>query len=124
MAKALSTKCPKCQKALTPVALDPQSAPWVCNRCHLGFFVSELADSARAIFRPRHQDWGQGTPASAVRLDADAELDLAEARGTSLREDQIKKASTESLQSLVALCGVSPEFLILVQGELTTRGIS
>lgn len=71
--------CPKCGRPLDPVDLGPETAPWLCPDCHLGFFNAELSVVARHLYRPRHHDWGRGTPARALREAVAKEL--ADRRG-------------------------------------------
>lgn len=94
------TECPKCGQDLEPVALGPESAPYVCNTCHRGFWAAELTDVARDLYRPRHHDWGQGTPGQAVRRSVQTEWLHAHARGTSLRFDQLGMAHIDHLVGL------------------------
>lgn len=91
-----STACPKCGAQLAPVALDPQTAPWLCAGCHRGYWAPELSTRAREAFRHGHDDWGIARP-EWLRLAVTAERDEAEARGTSLREDQFVHAPRELL---------------------------
>lgn len=117
------TTCPKCGGPLEVVALDPDSAPWLCNVCHRAFWAAELTDVARDLYRPRHHDWGQGTPARAVRQSVQTEWLYAHARGTSLRADQLRIAHTEHLVG-IRRSGLkfADEFSDLLDAEIAGRG--
>lgn len=117
------TDCPKCGKPLAPVALDPDTAPWLCNECHRGFWSAELTDVARARYRHRHHDWGQGAPAQAIRRSVQTEWLQAHARGASLRPDQLRAAHKDHLIGLRdSGLTFSDDFAEAVATELEARG--
>lgn len=109
--------CPKCGAQLQPVALDPNTAPWLCRGCRRGFFACELTKEARAIYRPQHDDWGLGlTPLHTPRSQ---EIAAAHQRGTSLREDQFVHTPISVLTSLAKRAALGPEFQTLLETHLT-----
>ena len=77
--------CLKCGGDLTPTALGPQSAPYVCLECHHAYFAAELSQEARPHFRKDQHDFGRHTP--VIRDQVRVELEAAHARGTSAREE-------------------------------------
>lgn len=113
------TTCPRCSSQLQPVALDGQSAPWLCGQCRLGFFATELSADARRLYRPRHSDFGFGAPAIALRAAVDQEQAAARTRGTSLREDQLSLVPAASLKALKV---TNQAFAALVAQAITARG--
>ena len=116
------TDCPQCGKELQPVALGPDTAPWLCGPtgCSLGFFACELTATARKSWG--HHGFIHGPHSEQLHADRLAEFAQSVSRGTSLREDQIGIASTELLQSLTLNPNVSAAFLALVQTQLTNSG--
>ena len=117
----MNISCPKCGKALQPVALGPSTAPWVCFGCARGFFAAELTAEARALYRPHHDDWGLGT--AKIPLMAAVELEIADARarGTSLREDQFVHTPTDVLTTL-AKRNINVTFKALLEAHLKNVG--
>lgn len=113
--------CPACGRLMDPVALGPDSAPWLCHHSGLGFFVAELTTSARAIYRATHHDWGFGEAALAVRSQVATELAEAFTRGTSLRPDQLALATPEQLAFLAGRPALEPGFASLVQAAVAAR---
>ena len=81
--------CLNCGGGLEPYAGDPDGAPWVCHGCHLGFWVSELSQEARALYRPRFNDFGRFRDTEALRGRCHAERADARARGTSCLPEHI-----------------------------------
>ncbi len=62
--------CPRCGAQLEPVALDPQTAPWLCalanNGCAHGWWNAELTSAAHLAYRVPHGDFGHGLVASDI----------------------------------------------------------
>ena len=114
------TDCPQCGKALQPVALSPQTAPYLCSGCSLGFFACELTPTARKSWG--HHGFIHGPHSEQLHADRLSEFTQSVSRGTSLREDQIGIASTELLKTLTLNPNVSVAFLALVQTHLTNSG--
>ena len=115
------TDCPRCGKELQPVALDADTAPWLCNDCHRGFWSAELTDVARARYRPARHDWGLGTPAQALRRSVQTEWLAAHGRGTSLRPDQLRMVPRTVLECPLPP-RTHPDFVAAVANELKARG--
>lgn len=113
------TDCPKCGRTLAPTALGPDTAPWLCNDCHRGFWAAELTVQARSLYRQRFHDFGLGRPGLAVRAAVVAEHGGAMDRGTSLRPDQLPLAHKDHLSGLR---DVSEDFAAAVAVELARRG--
>ena len=113
--------CPKCGGQLQPVALDPNTAPWLCPICSRGFWASELTNESRALHRPNHDDFGF----APVALRASVELEIADAqtRGTSLREDQFTLTPTQVLDSLATRPGLDPTFLASLHADISSRAV-
>ena len=78
-----TTDCPSCGRPLevAPIQFGPDTAPWLCNACHRGFWSAELTVEARASYRTKFHDWGQGSPGAAVRRGVLAERLHARAAG-------------------------------------------
>lgn len=114
------TSCPKCGGQLAPVALDPQTAPWLCASCGLGFFAAELSPAARSAYRPQFRD--HGTSAHAIHLARDAELAEAHARGTSARDDQIGILDDGQLAFVASRVNVHPAVKSAVAQAQKQRG--
>jgi hypothetical protein len=116
----MNITCPKCGAPLQPVALGPETAPWLCAGCSRGFFAAELTPEARAVYRPEHDDWGFTTRAP---IEAAVMLEISDAhdRGTSLREDQFVHTSTEILQGL-ANRKLSASFKVLLVTHISNLG--
>lgn len=116
------TDCPKCGRPLQPVALGPDTAPWLCNECHRGFWSAELTDIARGRYRPRHHDWGLGTPATAIRHSVQTEWLHAHVRGASLRPDQLRSSHIDHLVGLRD-CGIqmAADFTEALHAEIGAR---
>jgi hypothetical protein len=108
--------CPQCGRLLTVVALDAQSAPWVCNECHLGFWAIELTDNARlhwgdkSFERGSHEEW--------LRQEIKKEYEDAVERGTSLREDHFLHAHVEHFASAMLNVDTSEEFKKTIKEHL------
>lgn len=111
--------CPRCGGPLQPVALDAQSAPWLCGLCRLGFFASELSSTARAAYRPLHRDFGLGPMRRVLSGLVAQERAGAESRGTSLREDQLHLVPVRTLTMLRAR---DAAFAQRVQHVIAQRG--
>lgn len=95
-----STVCPNCGQQLAPVALDPQAAPWLCNVCGRGWWVTELSVSARA-------GWDHGSRSFArallpgLRASVDQELGAAVDRGTSALPEHLPLLDAGQLSALL-----------------------
>lgn len=112
--------CPGCGGGLTPVALGPDSAPWLCATCSHGWFCCELAGPARAVFRPQHRDWGHAGGRELKRT-RDLELAEAHARGTSALPEHLPLLSVAQLTTLAPRARMSAEFKALVEAEIARR---
>ena len=51
-----STLCPQCGGLLLAVEDQPDTAPWLCDRCHRGFWSAELSDQPREAIEPEQMD--------------------------------------------------------------------
>lgn len=114
-------KCPKCGGTVSPVALDAQTAPWLCSRCARGWFSCELA-VAHLLFRQQYGDFGFGPPAEDLRKQAHQERVDAAVRGTSLREDQLGLTPEDVLKGVATRGHLSPDFAKVVHAHLASRG--
>lgn len=115
------TKCPSCGASLQPVALDPETAPWLCPIFHpglRGFFTAELTSG---LFRSQHSDFGFSPDRLTLREAVHAELAAARLRGSSLREDQIGLADVSLLQFVHDHQQVHESFRALVAAQLASR---
>ena len=117
-----STTCPKCGGQLAAVALDAQTAPWLCALCALGFWACELSSTARASFRPHHNDWGFGPERAGILTLIDQEIAEAHTRGTSLRDDQFNFVEPSFLSALKARARTNPAFKSLIETQLSNMG--
>ena len=95
MSESYAITCPHCGTTLEAVAQNPQTAPWLCRACSVGWWSAELTKEARATYRIERRDF---RPAKPMRLLVEAEARLAKARGSSLREDQLKLVTTKTVQ--------------------------
>lgn len=86
------TSCPHCGGELEPVVQGPDTPPWLCRPCRRAWWVAEL--EARDSYRPHRQDF---RPHKPVREACHAEARVANARGSSLREDQLHRVRPEHL---------------------------
>ncbi len=119
---AYATDCPKCARELQPVALVPDSAPWLCNECHLGFWAAELTDEARACYKPPLVEFA-GKDGAVVRRAVQSEWLHAQARGCSLRPDQLREAHKDHLvgaREQVRL--LADNFAAAIDEEIARRG--
>ena len=114
----MNISCPKCGKALQPVALGPETAPWLCADCARGYFAAELTTEARALYRPHRDDWGLGSPLGTL---VEKEVADAHLRGTSLREDQFIHTPTDVLTTL-AKRNINVTFKALLEAHLKNVG--
>jgi len=117
------TKCLACGHALDPVALDPDTAPWLCPVVHpglRGYWACELSSQAPA-YRSQHADFGFGAPAIALRALVDQEHAAAVTRGTSLREDQLGLVPAAVLTRLSALPPGDAAFTAALTAALAPR---
>jgi chitinase len=113
-----SIACPKCGGALSPVALDVQTAPWLCNHgCGLGFWSSEL--NATDLFDPATKSWKYD---AQLQVNIASEIADANKRGTSLRDDQLTIADPSILQSVALGKKVDPNFLKATKTHLKNSG--
>jgi len=110
--------CPNCGGGLEPHAGHPDSAPWLCARCHLGFWVSELSAVARVRYRPRFRDYGVGKESIALRAACLAERDAARERGTSCLEEHIGLLSHDHLQFMCDRFPLSEAFRRRIQAAV------
>lgn len=115
--------CPNCGRSLVPVALDPQSAPWMCpsaGGCGRGWWAREIAPDAASAWRSAQHDFGFGVFAQTLRRDVKAEHAAAHERGVSVREDQLPLLDPAALAALLAVWGprVDAAFLALVQAAV------
>ena len=96
--------CPNCGSSLSPIALDPNTAPWLCSHCKLGWWSTEITPQARAAWHgpSRSFHWRN---APAIRAAVDQERAEAQSRGTSLRIDQINLFDSTTLATLQAKLG-------------------
>ncbi len=117
------TDCPKCGAPLTPVALSPDCAPFLCQGCSLGFFAAELSASSRALYRPAYGDFGLGVERVSIHASIALEVADAHARGTSLRHDQFTLTPESVLTTLAANPRVEASFKALLHAHIAnTKG--
>ena len=82
-----------------------------------------MTDVARGRYRHRHHDWGQGSPASAIRRSVQTEWLQAHGRGTSLRADQLRIAHKDHLSGVRdSGLKMADDFTAAVVAELERRG--
>ena len=110
--------CLNCGGGLEPYAGDPDGAPWVCHGCHLGFWVSELSQEARALYRPRFNDFGRFRDTEALRGRCHAERADARARGTSCLPEHIGLLEATHLRFLHERFPLSDEFRAQILARL------
>ena len=115
-----SLACPECGGQLQVVALDAQTAPWLCPGCGLGFFACELTSDSRARWGQR--TFTRGAHEAALVEAREAELDEARFRGTSLREDQFVHAEVGLLERVAGHRGVEPGFARTILTHLQNVG--
>lgn len=96
--------CPNCGSSLSPIALDPNTAPWLCSHCKLGWWSTEITPQARAAWNgpSRSFHWSN---APAIRAAVDQERAEAQSRGASLRGDQVDLLDSNILLKLQAKLG-------------------
>ena len=111
------TSCPKCGAQLTPIAVHPDSTPWACYECHLGFWVSELSHEAREMYRHQLHDWGHGAAPNALRAKVLEERNEARNRGTSALPEHLGMLPKDHLKRLQRLV-LHKDFAKLVKGAL------
>lgn len=119
---AVTLDCPQCGGPLAPVILDPETAPWLCNHCALGFWSAELSNAARKDWRPKERDFGFN--ARELRAACLRERTEARQRGTSLREDMVGQLSGAQLASAKAWLSQRPAaaaVLALVEAAIAAR---
>jgi hypothetical protein len=111
------TTCLYCNGVLYPIALDPESAPWVCVICNHSWWAVELSEESRKQFRANLCDFGFGPHLQILRDKVLVERGEARRRGTSIRLDQVQ------LLPLSALKRVSSEgeFGAFVKEEITRK---
>lgn len=126
IAEALRPSCPSCGQPLSPVALHPDTAPWLCpavTGCAAGFWHAEVTGDGAAHYRAQFRDWGRDVAVVArIRAAVSDEYLAAQGRGTSLREDQIAIATTRGLSALRDGGRIHPAMLEQVEAELRRRG--
>lgn len=114
--------CPGCGGPLTPVALGPETAPWLCGVCAHGWFACELAPPARASFRAEQRDWGHAG-GRELKVLRDVELADAHARGTSALPEHLSLLSGAQLAVLAKRGRLSAEFRALVEAAIAQRRV-
>lgn len=102
--------CPSCGGGLEPHAGEPDSAPWTCHHCHYGFWVAELTQAARQLYRARFNDFGWGPEALALKDECYAERDAARERGTSCLPEHLGLLTREHLDFLHKRFPLSDDF--------------
>ena len=91
--------CPECGATLQAVVLDPDTPPWVCTICHLGWWVSELQTPVRSEWDSRTRSFHfRSLP--ALREAITQERATAAVLGTSVRVDQLNLLPLTALQAL------------------------
>ncbi len=117
------TTCLRCGGPLQPVALPhPDTAPWLCPLCRLGFWACELTMAGRRLYRGRFHAFGHGAPASSLRAAVHEERKAAHVRGWSLREDELYLVPLSSLQAIEGKVRHAP-FAALVSSALSARKV-
>ena len=114
--------CPRCGKTLDCVAMDSSTAPYLCHGDGRGFFACELTDDARSVYNADMNSWVDGEIGDAVTVGVQQELSDALVRGTCLREDQLGLVPLTSLQYVATLPDIDPDFLALVETQITNSG--
>lgn len=94
------TTCPKCDGALYPVVLDPESAPWLCVICRRSWWVAELLENVRPLFRRLEGDFGFNDGARTIARNVEKEREDARLRGSSCRPDMVALVPLEGLKRL------------------------
>lgn len=117
-------RCPHCGNELTPIALGPDTAPWLCAGCHRGYFNAELTSEARARYRPAARDYGTGKGKVAIRQAVELEVQAARLRGTSALPEHLPFLTVPNLRGVANLRGVQPDMAKAITAELTRRGES
>lgn len=92
--------CLYCNGALYPVFFTPESAPWLCPICSHSWWAAELSEPARARFRPATCDFGIGPGLLELQELVHQEREVARARGTSVRADQLQLLPLYILRNL------------------------
>lgn len=121
---AYQTSCPNCGAQLAPVALDPDTASWLCAHCALGWWTAELGAEARAAWRPQHRDFGHGPLARDIRAACHRERTEARTRGTSARLDQLALLDKATLDGLAKRLANRPgieAFVAAVEAAVKAR---
>ncbi len=117
------TDCPRCGQQLQPHAGQPESTPWVCSDCKLGFWVEQLKRDARMHYRSHTHDWGYGDHVKPLRQAVELEIAHAVKRGTSAREDQLSILTVTQLEHIKTRKKIDPEFMKKVDAEHGRRGV-
>jgi len=112
------TICLRCGSELTPHAGRPQSTPFVCHLCHLGYFPSELSREARQSYRKSHHDFGYH--AEHIREAVRHDLEAAIHRGTCALPEQLPLLSLAELEFLMRH-GIHADFLPLVKAAIAAK---
>lgn len=112
--------CPYCNGHLYPAFFTPDSAPWLCSICHQAWWATELSEEARARFRPALCDFGIGPGLLELQALVLEERELARARGTSVRADQLQLLPLNILQNLPL--PATEGFGELLKLEITRKG--
>lgn len=111
-----SASCPGCGGGLAPVVLDPQTAPWLCTRCHRGWWPGELLADHRVAWRRSQWDFGALTARVAEHVAADVEA--AVGRGTSALPEHLPLLGKERLAALAGDGRLSDEFTAEVRNAM------
>ena len=96
-------RCPICGRNLLPNSDGWWVPPWKCDECRQSWWVAELTQEARRHFRRDQRDFGVLGSAGylVVRTAVDAEMEEAEARGVSVRREQLGILPRETLSGLM-----------------------
>lgn len=115
---AYSSACPSCGHQLQPVVLGPDSAPWLCPVCRLGFWVAELHQPK--AWDAAHRCFGHAGLV-ARREAVHAERSEAHKRGCSVRSDQLGLLSVSQLGHVAKVSG-HKGFVAEVEAVLKQKG--
>ena len=91
--------CPECGATLQPVALDPDTPPWLCPISKLGWWVAELEAPMRASWQSRTRSFDFRVLGS-LKAKIDQERASAATLGTSVRVDQLPRLDLTTLQAI------------------------
>jgi hypothetical protein len=87
----------------------PEHAPWLCPNLCRQWFVCELRNEGRILYRPAEKDFGfPHTPEHKTLVeDREAEIAGAQERGSSVRLDMLYEMNADRLKSAVVFLEVS-----------------